>query len=52
MYLHYASCLYFLQPWIENFVAEKPKLYRVGLGMGYLELPQGTYAIVNYFPCK
>lgn len=26
----------------DNFVIREPKLYKVGLGMGYLELPQGT----------
>lgn len=28
------------EPWIEDFVPERPKLYTVGLGTGYLELPQ------------
>ncbi|XP_033631198.1 protein flightless-1 homolog [Asterias rubens] len=29
-----------IRPWVGDFVPEKPKLYKVGLGMGYLELPQ------------
>ncbi|XP_022093580.1 protein flightless-1 homolog isoform X2 [Acanthaster planci] len=29
-----------IRPWVGNFVPDKPKLYKVGLGMGYLELPQ------------
>ncbi|XP_077979602.1 protein flightless-1 homolog isoform X2 [Glandiceps talaboti] len=29
-----------VQPWVEDFVPVRPKLYKVGLGMGYLELPQ------------
>nr|XP_006817675.1 PREDICTED: protein flightless-1 homolog [Saccoglossus kowalevskii] len=29
-----------VKPWVEDFVPARPKLYKVGLGMGYLELPQ------------
>ncbi|XP_038064629.1 protein flightless-1 homolog isoform X2 [Patiria miniata] len=29
-----------IRPWVGSFVPEKPKLYKAGLGMGYLELPQ------------
>ncbi|XP_071488184.1 protein flightless-1 homolog [Diadema antillarum] len=28
------------QDWLTSFVPDKPRLYRVGLGTGYLELPQ------------
>ncbi|XP_041473939.1 protein flightless-1 homolog [Lytechinus variegatus] len=28
------------QDWLKSFVPEKPRLYKVGLGTGYLELPQ------------
>eukprot|EP00057_Strongylocentrotus_purpuratus_P005896 XP_011660370.1 PREDICTED: protein flightless-1 homolog [Strongylocentrotus purpuratus] len=28
------------QDWLESFTPDKPRLYKVGLGTGYLELPQ------------
>ncbi|KAM3916640.1 protein flightless-1 homolog [Leptodactylus fuscus] len=35
-----------IKPWVpEDFQPARPKLYKVGLGLGYLELPQINYKI-------
>ncbi|XP_044159287.1 protein flightless-1 homolog [Bufo gargarizans] len=35
-----------IKPWVpEDFQPPRPKLYKVGLGLGYLELPQINYKI-------
>ena len=44
-------CFDIMQEWVpDDWEWAEPRLYKVGLGMGYLELPQRklTYMYVNY----
>ena len=41
---------FFFQEWIpDDFELAEPRLYKVGLGMGYLELPQGELCCFDNF---